>query len=128
MKKTISLTALAAFCGLIALQTTTLTSCKSSQKASTAAPVVIPDNPPYTANVKPIIDASCGTKCHSAVKKAHDIDLSNYESVKEACMKDKLLSTIKHEAGVKPMPRMAPKLSDASIAIIEKWINQGYAQ
>lgn len=128
MKKTVSLTALAAFCGLIAFQTSTLTSCKSSQKASTNAPVVIPDNPTYTANVKPIIDASCGTKCHSAVKKAHDIDLSNYASVKDACMNHKLLPSIKHESGVKAMPRMAPKLSDASIAIIEKWINQGYAQ
>ncbi len=128
MKKTVSLTAIAAFCGLIALQTTTLTSCKSSQKTSTAAPVVIPDNPTYTANVKPIIDAACGTKCHSAVKKAHDIDLSNYESVKDACINHKLLASVKHESGVKSMPRMAPKLSAQSIAIIEKWINQGYAQ
>ncbi|MBS1763394.1 MAG: hypothetical protein JSS90_00350 [Bacteroidetes bacterium] len=128
MKKSVSLSVLAIFCGLAVMQVFTLSSCKSTKKTTTTTAVTIPEHPTYTANVKPIIDAACGTKCHSAVKKAHDIDLSNYEMVKDACIKNKLLASIKHESGVKAMPRMAPKLSNESIAIIEKWINEGFAQ
>ncbi len=79
----------------------------------------------YTKDVKPIIDENCGTKCHSAEKKADGIDLSNYASVKKESLKGDLLAAIQHAEGYKPMPKKADKLSDENIQIIASWINSG---
>lgn len=129
MKRTFTFLSVAtAFCVIAA--TVIMPSCKSSKStaASSSTPITVPDKPSYAVHVKPIVDAACGTKCHSPAKKADGLDLSYYEGVKDACEKHKLLGSIKHESGVKAMPRMAPQLSKEAIATIEKWINDGYAQ
>lgn len=128
MKRTFTFLSVAtAFCVVTA--TVIMPSCKSSKSTtSTTTAVSVPDKPSYAVHVKPIVDAACGTKCHSPAKKADGLDLSFYEGVKDACEKHKLLASIKHESGVKAMPRMAPQLSKEAIATIEKWINDGYAQ
>ncbi|HOZ83461.1 MAG TPA: hypothetical protein PLU85_05895 [Bacteroidia bacterium] len=128
MKRTFTFLSVAtAFCVVTA--TVITPSCKSSKSTtSTTTAVSVPDKPSYAVHVKPIVDAACGTKCHSPAKKADGLDLSFYEGVKDACEKHKLLASIKHESGVKAMPRMAPQLSKEAIATIEKWINDGYAQ
>jgi cytochrome c553 len=126
MKKSVSIFAISLIIG----GSIAISSCKSSQKSSTANANVIttPDNPSYAVHIKPIIDGACGTKCHSASRKADGLDLSKYDGVVDACKNHKLLAAIKHESGAKAMPRMAPKLSEQSIATIEKWINLGFTQ
>ena len=128
MKRSFTFLSIAtAFCVFAAA--VVMPSCKSSKStASSTTPVTVPDKPSYAVHIKPIVDAACGTKCHSPAKKADGLDLSYFEGVKDACEKHKLLGSIKHESGVKPMPRMAPQLSAQAIATIEKWINEGYAQ
>ncbi len=103
-------------------------SCKSTKSTTAAPAVTVPDAPTYALHVKPIIDGSCGNKCHSASRKAGDIDLSSYEGTKDGVTNHPLLKAIKHEDGAKAMPRFAGKLDDTSIAIIEKWISTGMPQ
>jgi hypothetical protein len=79
----------------------------------------------YTADVKPIIDAGCGTKCHSATKHAGGIDLTTYASVMKEATEGKLLAAVRHEDGVEAMPRNAPKLDAEAIAILEAWVHHG---
>jgi mono/diheme cytochrome c family protein len=79
----------------------------------------------YSSDVRPIIDASCGTKCHSAEKHAGGIDLSSYAGVSKEAVGGKLLAAIRHEDGVEPMPRNAEKLDGHAIAIIAQWIEGG---
>jgi len=85
----------------------------------------LPETVTYTAHVRPIIDASCGTKCHSAAKKAAGIDLSHYEGVKDEGTNGKMLAAIQHLEGAERMPRLAPKLDDHSISLIMAWVNGG---
>ncbi len=105
-----------------------LQSCKSSKSATASVSYVVSENPVYSVDIKPIVDASCGNKCHSTTRNADGIDLSNYEGVKRAVSERLLLKAIKHEDGVKAMPRYAAKLDAAKIEAIEKWISQGMAQ
>jgi cytochrome c553 len=112
---------------ILGLIVVALVACKT-QKATTTSTASVPLNPTYLTDVKPIVDASCGNKCHSASKTAGGIDLSNYEGVKKASLNNHLLQAIKHESGAKAMPRFAGKLNDVSIATIEKWINNDFAQ
>ncbi len=97
--------------------------CSASKKAtsSTTTPAALT----YSKDVKPIIDAYCGTKCHSAAKKAGDIDLSNYAGVRYESLEGDLLAAIQHAEGLKPMPKNADKLPDAKIQIIASWIQSG---
>lgn len=96
-----------------------ITSCKT-QEAATGEPKYT-----YSADVKPIIDASCGTKCHKAEKPAGGIDLTTYANVKKEATEGELLPAIRHDEGAEAMPRKADKLSDSTIAIIEAWVESG---
>jgi hypothetical protein len=83
----------------------------------------------YSADIKPIMDASCATSnCHSASKKAAGIDLSTYATVKAYSSNDKFIKSIQHISGVEKMPRGASKLSDSEIKLIYCWTNNGTPQ
>lgn len=99
-----------------------LNSCKTTsvQKSGCAGPV-----PTYTADIKPIIDPACGTRCHSAEHHAGDINLSDYAGVKDAAENSQLLGAVRHDAGLTPMPKMGPQLPDSSIQKIQCWILNG---
>ena len=107
----------------------TLSSCKTQKTATatttTKAEPVCATTPTYTADIKPIIDGACGNSCHSAAKKAHQIDLSSYEGTKSAAADKSFLGAINQESGYAPMPRMHPKLDDATIAKITCWVKGG---
>jgi hypothetical protein len=79
----------------------------------------------YTSDIKAIIDTNCASSCHSSFKKAHHLDLSTYELVKEEASKKDFLGAIKHEKGFEEMPKKHPKLADATILKIETWIKNG---
>ncbi|HET8963816.1 MAG TPA: hypothetical protein VFM99_07960 [Chitinophagales bacterium] len=112
------------FFGTIIFGTTLLffNSCSTTKKTTTTTTGTVYT---YTNDVKLIIDENCGTKCHSAEKKADGIDLSNYASVKKESLKGDLLGAIQHVEGLEPMPKKADKLSNENIQIIASWINSG---
>jgi hypothetical protein len=84
----------------------------------------VPTSPKYTADVSPILNESCALSgCHNAG--ASNGSLAIYIDVKTFKSLDKLIKAVKHEAGVKAMPLSGTKLSDAKIAILEKWISTG---
>lgn len=82
--------------------------------------------PTYTADIKPILDASCASAgCHSSVNPSEDIDLSTYASTKEHGNEDHFLGSIQHLSGYEPMPNGQPKLSDEIIKKISCWVQNG---
>ena len=113
---------------IVAVVGLTLSSCKTQKTATTATPKAEPvctTTPNYASDIKPIIDDACGNSCHSAAKKAHQIDLSSYEGTKSAAADKSFLGAINQESGYAPMPRMHPKLDDATIAKITCWVKGG---
>lgn len=99
-----------------------LSSCKS--KKVTTSSTKCASSPTYTADIKPIFDASC-MPCHSAEKRKHNIDVSSYASSKEAAKSKSLLGSIKHEVGYDAMPLKHDKLSDVQIEKVACWIQNG---
>lgn len=78
----------------------------------------------FTNNVKPILELSC-TGCHSGNLPSANIDLTSYTSVNVVAINGRLLGSIQHDLGFKPMPQNGNKLSDCDITIIKKWILDG---
>ncbi|MEP7170307.1 MAG: hypothetical protein ABI855_13130 [Bacteroidota bacterium] len=110
-----------------------ISSCKTTHSATattTASPGISCSGitPTYAADIKPIVDANCGSSCHSAEKQAHHLDLSTYETVKEESGKPEFLGAIKHEGEFTPMPKNHPKLDDSSIQKIHCWVQNGSPQ
>jgi len=79
----------------------------------------------YTDNVKSIIDVNCAISCHTSVKPSGGIDLTTYEKVKQESLVGNLIPSIQHAKGVKPMPRRADKLNEATIQILVSWVAGG---
>ena len=81
----------------------------------------------YTTHVEPIIQNFCyachGTSVFSAL--GGSVQLEGFDKLSIYVTNGKILSTIKHEAGINPMPQNASQLGECSINTIEAWINQG---
>ena len=83
----------------------------------------------YSLHIAPLIQTNCGTSsvgCHKV--SSPNGDLTTYGGVKLYSQTGQLLGAIKHQSPYNPMPQGAPKLSDCQIAVVAKWIQQGYAQ
>lgn len=79
----------------------------------------------YSTDIQPIFNGSCSSaSCHGGGSPADGIDLTNHAGA-SAVNSDRLLGSIKHEAGYENMPQIGAKLSDANIQKIECWIEQG---
>lgn len=104
-----------------ACKTTTSTVKTDTPKAEVACPKILLT---YNANIKSIIDDNCAS-CHSGKNPAHNIDLSNYESVKLATTKPHFMGSINHEKGFDKMPAGQAKLDEATIKKINCWILSG---
>ena len=110
------------------------TACKSKKETTktTTAAATTPSvsSLTYTADIKQILDANCATTCHSSAKHKHDIDLSTYESAKEAAVHKSFLGAVNHEEGYAPMPPapigpMTGKLDQATIDKLTAWVKGG---
>lgn len=77
----------------------------------------------YTASIKPIMDSYSCSGCHAD---AAGKDLSTYNGVKAVVNSGRLLGSINHVSGFRPMPE-APRSKMPACAInkIQAWINQG---
>lgn len=107
---------------LLAFGVVLVTSCGGSDET------VTPDvKATYTADAAPVFNASCNfSGCHNIGSVNGSI--GNYDDAKAFTQGGEVLKSIKHEAGVDPMPQGGSKLSDEKIAAIEKWISDGYLQ
>lgn len=82
----------------------------------------------YQTHIKPILSGSCGANnnCHNASGAGGGYVLENYAGVKNAATSGKLLSSITWDGNASQMPKGSlGKLSDCSIAKIQKWVEQG---
>ena len=83
-------------------------------------------SPNYTDHIKPVLDNLCAP-CHISASEG-GINISTYASAKAAGGQAAFLKSIKHEAGVSPMPKNAAKLADNTIQLIECWIENGFPE
>ena len=82
--------------------------------------------PTYTADVKPILDNTCGQSgCHNASSAMAGIVLTNYASASSASKSDRFLGAIQHKRGFEPMPQDAPKLSNDLVELLTCWVQGG---
>ena len=83
-------------------------------------------NVTFSAHIMPIVQLKC-KGCHSGSSPLGGISLTNYAQVKNIASNGKLIGSITHQSGFKPMPYPAgsSKLPDCDIAKFKIWISQG---
>ncbi len=77
----------------------------------------------YSKHVFPVLNLYCNS-CHSTSSANGGIILDTFEGVKNNAVSGKLMGSLKHTVGFKPMP-LSAKLDDCYIREIEKWIQAG---
>ena len=81
-------------------------------------------NVTYTASVAPILKTYC-VVCHSATSPSAGVDLSTFAGVKVQAANGRLIGSITHAVGYKPMPSSTSKLGSCEINQIQVWITKG---
>ena len=81
-------------------------------------------NVKYSVQVLNILTTNC-IGCHSGAGASGGIRLDDYTSVRASAMSGRLLGSIAHEPGYRPMPDFSPKLPECRIAEIRTWIRNG---
>jgi uncharacterized membrane protein len=81
-------------------------------------------NVTYSASVAPVLKTYC-VGCHSAASPSAGIDLSTYAVVKVQAANGRLVGSITHAVGYKPMPSATSKLGSCEINQIQAWITKG---
>jgi mono/diheme cytochrome c family protein len=81
-------------------------------------------NVTYSATVAPVLKTYC-VGCHSAASPSAGIDLSTYAVVKVQAANGRLIGSITHAVGYKPMPSATSKLGSCEISQIQAWVTKG---
>jgi len=81
-------------------------------------------NVTYNASVAPVLKSYC-VGCHGTVSPSAGVDLSTYAGVKVQADNGRLLGSITHAVGYKPMPSSTSKLGLCEINQIQVWITKG---
>jgi uncharacterized membrane protein len=81
-------------------------------------------NVTYNASVAPVLKTYC-VGCHGTVSPSAGVDLSTYAGVKVQADNGRLLGSITHAVGYKPMPSSTSKLGLCEINQIQVWITKG---
>ena len=81
-------------------------------------------NVSYTTTIYPITQAWC-VGCHGGSKPANGISLETYEQVVACANSNRLMGSLRHDAGFYPMPKGGESLSPCDIDLFQKWINIG---
>ena len=77
----------------------------------------------YSGKIRPLLDNWC-VGCHSGAAPGGGYNFSTYNGVLGAVSNTKLLGSVQHSTGYKPMPKNS-QLPTCDINAIEKWINAG---
>jgi len=78
----------------------------------------------FSGAVMPLINTYC-KGCHNPASLGGGVDLSSYSTVKTSALSGRLMGSINHATGYKPMPQGGNKLADCQIKQIDKWIQAG---
>ena len=79
----------------------------------------------FSTDILPLFQGSCvSASCHDSGNAADGVSLSNYTEV-TAVAQNRLVGSIKHQAGFDAMPRFGNKLSPTQISKIDCWISEG---
>jgi hypothetical protein len=85
----------------------------------------------FTAKVLPIMTQYCGINdntCHQSSTSTGGYVLLNTKTSVQTAINDGLfIESIRHDVGVKAMPKNGGKLSDCEVGVIEKWMATGMA-
>ena len=81
-------------------------------------------NVSFSTSVSPVLKTYC-VGCHSAASPSAGIDLSTYAAVKVYATNGRLIGSITHAAGYKPMPSSTSKLGACEINQIKAWVTKG---
>ena len=85
--------------------------------------------PTYTADIKPILDASCAKSgCHNAATAKKGVNLSTFASASSVSQEARFLGAIQHKQGYAKMPDDGPKLPDAQVELLTCWVQAGSPQ
>ena len=97
----------------------------TKEKVPNLVPVAeCPDTIHFQTTILPLIVTNCSTAgCHDASNGAGGYTLEDHNSISMSA--DVILTSIRHEGGIPPMPQGMPKLSDAAILSFNCWIKQG---
>lgn len=78
----------------------------------------------FSATVFPTLKTYC-TGCHSGATPSAGIDLNSHAAVKVYAANGRLMGSINHAVGYKPMPSSTSKLGTCEISQIKAWIAEG---
>lgn len=83
------------------------------------------ENLSFAADIQPILQAQCNG-CHfTGSALGGGIVLDNYDGVKFMVDNNRLLGSIRREAGFSPMPQGQPQLGQCNIDKIAAWVEAG---
>lgn len=83
-------------------------------------------SPGYTADIKPILDASCAKSgCHDAITAQNGVNLSTYSTASVVSRQERFLGVINHSPGFPAMPFNGSKLPDHQIRLLTCWVEIG---
>jgi hypothetical protein len=108
---------------LVILTAASISSC-NKDKTPMALPDQCADTISFVGIIEPMIQANCSTSgCHDAAASAAGFNLEGHGNI--SANGSAILSVIRHEAGVVPMPYFQPKMNDSIIHQFDCWVIQG---
>lgn len=81
-------------------------------------------NVKYSVQVLNTLSINC-TGCHAGQSAAGGIELDGYNKVRMQALNGRLLGSITHAPGYRPMPDFSSKIPECRIAEIRTWIRNG---
>lgn len=78
----------------------------------------------FQLHISVVLKNNC-MPCHNASTAQGGVILDNYADVAPLANSGDLLGVTRRDPGYTPMPTNTGKISECSIAAIEKWVNQG---
>ncbi len=99
-------------------------SCTKDKVAAIVIDPNCPDTISFAAKIQPLVNANCSTSgCHDANTQASGYNFTSYEGI--APNASIMLSAMRSESGVVPMPQGGPSLPDSLIQQFNCWTGQG---
>jgi uncharacterized membrane protein len=78
----------------------------------------------YAVQITNILQTNC-VGCHSASSPSGNIALDTYNGVKTVAENGRLVGSIDHLSGYRPMPQNQTQLSECDRLTVKKWIENG---
>lgn len=111
---------------LAVISVVSILSCKKD-KVPAVLPIVAsecPDTISFSTQIEPVIVANCSVSgCHDNFSQASQLSLDGHGNI--SANASDILTVIRHEGGLPPMPQGGNKLADSLIQQFKCWKDQG---